>query len=164
MNNNLFIRQATVDDLDIISAVEAECFPPAEAASREQFKERLEHYASHFYLAFDGDRLVSFIDGFCTNERDLTDEMFARADMHDESGEWQMLFGVNTIPCYRRRGIAGSLIRRMTEDAREQGRRGLVLTCKEEKLHFYGELGFVKEGISSSEHGGAVWYQMRLEF
>jgi predicted GNAT family N-acyltransferase len=45
-----------------------------------------------------------------------------------------------------------------------QGREGLVLTCKEAKLHYYARFGFVNEGISSSEHGGAAWYQMRIRF
>jgi hypothetical protein len=39
-----------------------------------------------------------------------------------------------------------------------------VLTCKEAKLHYYAKFGFVNEGISSSEHGGAAWYQMRIRF
>ena len=42
------IRTATLADLDAIAAVEAECFPPAEAASRESFAARLSSYASHF--------------------------------------------------------------------------------------------------------------------
>ena len=39
-----------------------------------------------------------------------------------------------------------------------------MLTCKEELLHFYERFGFVSEGVSGSVHGGAVWYQMRLDF
>lgn len=48
--------------------------------------------------------------------------------MHDEKCSWQMIFGVNTIPSYRRKGYAGELIQRAIEDARAQGRKGLVLT------------------------------------
>ena len=96
------IRTATLADLNRITAVEAECFPPAEAATAEQFSDRLKHYADHFLLMFEDDRLVAFVDGFVTNERDLTDEMYENAALHDENGKWQMLFGVNTIPAYRR--------------------------------------------------------------
>ena len=39
------IRKATIDDLALVSAVEAECFPPAEAATKDSFKERLIYYA-----------------------------------------------------------------------------------------------------------------------
>ena len=49
------------------------------------------------------------------------------------------------------------------EDCRHEGREGLVLTCKEAKLHYYAKFGFVNEGLSTSEHGGAEWYQMRVK-
>lgn len=45
-----------------------------------------------------------------------------------------------------------------------QGRRGLVLTCKDRLVHYYAKFGFVSEGVSASTHGGVVWYQMRLTF
>ena len=54
----MLIRTATLDDLEAISAVEA----------------------------------------------DLTDDMYKNAQLHDENGEWQMIFGVNTLPSYRRHG------------------------------------------------------------
>ena len=75
-----------------------------------------------------------------------------------------MIFGVNTIPSERRKGYAGQLLQRAIEDAREQGRKGLVLTCKEEKISYYAKFGFVNEGLSESVHGGVPWYQMRLTF
>ncbi len=153
-----------MEDLDSISSVEKACFPEAEAATREEFAERLSHYADHFWLMFDGDKLIAFVDGFVTDKEDLTDEMFAKADMHDENGRWQMIFGVNTLKEYRRRGYAGKLIERAIEDSRKQGRKGLVLTCKEERIDFYAKFGFENEGLSCSEHGGARWYQMRLRF
>lgn len=122
----MIIRTATIDDLPQIAAVESECFPPAEAATKEEFADRLIHYSNHFWLMFDeqnDNKLVAFVDGFVTNEPDLTDEMYEKASMHDESGAWQMIFGVNTIPSYRRRGLAGELLERAIEDARKQGRK-----------------------------------------
>ena len=83
---------------------------------------------------------------------------------HDETGAWQMIFGVNTIPEYRSRGCAGGFLARAILDARQQGRRGLVLTCKDRLLAYYAKFGFANEGVSVSTHGGVVWYQMRLRF
>lgn len=161
----MIIRKATMSDLDAISEVESECFPAAEAATKEEFRERLEKYADHFHLMFDGERLAAFIDGFVTDEPDITDEMYENAAMHNESGKWQMIFGVNTLPEYRRRGLAGVLINEMIAEARHQGRDGLVLTCKDRLVHYYAKFGFVNEGVSEkSTHGGAVWNQMRLTF
>ena len=161
----MLIRNATIEDLNAITSVEAECFPASEAATEEEFLQRLKYYGNHFWLMFDKEKLIAFVDGFVTNEPDLTDEMYEKADMHDENGKWQMIFGVNTIPEYRKRGYAGELIKRAIEDAREQGRSGLVLTCKDKLVDYYAKFGFVNEGQSTkSQHGGVTWNQMRLTF
>ena len=160
----MLIRTATIEDLDAVTAVEAECFPPAEAATRSDFKQRLAHYSNHFWLMFDEDKLIAFVDGMVTDMADLTDEMYERAELHKESGAWQMIFGVNTIPEYRKHGYAGDLIKRAISDAKAQGRKGLVLTCKDKLIHYYAKFGFVNEGVSASVHGNVTWYQMRLTF
>ena len=160
----MIIRYAEKEDIEAIAAVEAECFPPAEAAKKEDFIGRVACYGNHFWLMFDEEKLIAFVDGFVTDEADLADEMYEKADMHDENGAWQMIFGVNTIPSYRRHGYAEELLHRAIEDARKQGRKGLVLTCKETLLPYYAKLGFLDEGISASVHGNVVWHQMRLTF
>ena len=158
------IRKATIDDLDIVTHIESACFPPAEAAPREAFKERLARYADHFLIIFDGDTPIGFIDGFVTDDEILTDEMFADASLHNSNGAWQMIFGLNTMPEYRNRGVGGKLIEAFIDLAREEKRKGVILTCKEEKIPYYAKFGFVNEGKSESDHGGAKWYQMRVEF
>lgn len=159
------IRHAKNEDIRAIAGVEAECFPPAEAATEEEFVGRVEHYGDHFWLMFEEEKLIAFVDGFVTDEPDLTDEMYEKAEMHNENGAWQMIFGVNTIPAYRQHGYAGELIKRAIADAREQGRKGLVLTCKEKLIAYYSRFGFQDEGVSEkSTHGNVVWHQMRLMF
>lgn len=160
----MLIRTATINDLDEIHYVESECFSDAEAASKNEFKERLKHYPNHFWLIFDDEKLIAFIDGFVTDEKDLTDEMYEDAALHDENGSWQMIFGVNTLPEYRKKGYASKLINHMIDSAKKEKRSGVVLTCKKELISFYSKFGFFDEGISESQHGGAVWHQMRLEF
>ena len=159
-----YIRTATMADLQAIAAVEAECFPPAEAATQAELEQRLSVYPGHFWLLYDGDKLVSFVDGMVSDEPCLRDAMFEDASLHREDGAWQMIFGVNTLPAYRRQGCAERLLRRAIGDAKAQGRQGLVLTCKETLLHYYAKFGFVSRGRSPSVHGGAVWYEMRLTF
>lgn len=158
------IRTATLKDLDAVSAVEAACFPAAEAATPAEFAERLRHYGSHFWLMFDGEKLIGFVDGMVTDRADLIDDLYAQASLHNENGAWQMIFGVNTLPEYRRQGVAAALLERAIADAKAQGRKGLVLTCKDKLVHYYAKFGFVSEGVSESTHGGVVWYQMRLTF
>ena len=158
------IRTATFKDLDAVSAVEAACFPAAEAATPAEFEERLRYYGGHFWLMFDGEKLIGFVDGMVTDRADLIDDLYAQASLHDENGAWQMIFGVNTLPEYRRQGVAAALLKQAIADAKAQGRKGLVLTCKDKLVHYYAKFGFVSEGVSESTHGGVVWYQMRLTF
>ena len=158
------IRCATIEDLDRVTEVEALCFPPAEAASRESFEGRLTVFPNHFWVFEVDGKIVGFVNGFVTDEENLTDEMFADANMHNEKGAWQMIFGVDTIPEYQRRGIAEQVLNKVIEVAKKEGRKGLVLTCKEHMLHYYAKFGFINEGVSGSEHGGALWYQMRITF
>ena len=159
------ITYAEEKDIAAIAAAEAACFPPAEAATEQEFVERIKYYGNHFWLLYDADNLIAFVDGFVTDEPDLTDTMYENACMHNENGAWQMIFGVNTLPEYRKRGYAGELIRRAIADARQQGRKGLVLTCKERLIAYYAKFGFVDEGMSEkSTHGNVQWHQMRLTF
>ena len=153
-----------MSDLDDIVSVESECFPVLEAATKEEFEQRIKYFGNHFWLMFDEGKLIAFVDGFVTDEANLTDEMYENASMHNENGTWQMIFGVNTLPSYRKHGYAGELIKRAITDAKEQGRKGLVLTCKDRLISYYARFGFKNEGVSESVHGNVVWNQMRLTF
>lgn len=76
------IKYATTEDIAAITAVEAECFPPAEAATEKEFVERIRYYGNHFWLMYEAEKLIAFVDGFVTDEPDLTDEMYENAVMH----------------------------------------------------------------------------------
>ena len=161
----MLIRTAVPADAAALAEVEALCFPAAEAAPEQQFRDRLQAYAGHFWLMFDGETLISFVDGMVTDQPDLTDDLYENAALHSETGAWQMIFGVNTRPEYRRCGYAKELIKKAILDARKQNRKGLVLTCKESLVPYYSKFGFVDEGITDkSTHGNVLWHQMRLDF
>ncbi|MFC2473731.1 MAG: GNAT family N-acetyltransferase, partial [Actinomyces sp.] len=102
------------------------------------------------------------VNGLCTHERDLSDEMYEAPTMHDPDGSWQMILGVATAPAAQGQGLATRLLRTVIETTRVHGRQGLVLTCLDDLVGFYARLGFVDEGLSASHHGGVPWRQMRL--
>lgn len=164
VKSDLEVRLATKEDLDAITEMEAKCFPKAEAATRESFEKRLAIFSNHFWLLEKDGKIISGINGLATDEETLTDEMYADASMHDEDGAWQMIFGVTTLPEYQGKGYASMLMRQVISDCRVQGRKGIVLTCKDRLIKFYEQFGFINEGESKSEHGGATWYEMRLRF
>ncbi|MDR3758987.1 MULTISPECIES: GNAT family N-acetyltransferase [Enterocloster] len=160
------IRFARPEDLEALIQVEAECFPAAEAAGRESFQARLEIFPDSFLVAelADGGRIIGFINGAVTDARTISDDMFEKADLHNANGAYQSIFGLDVVEAFRRRGVAAALMNRMIETARERGKKGLILTCKDRLIHYYEKFGYVNLGLSQSVHGGAVWYDMILEF
>lgn len=158
------IRSVTPDDLDAVTAVEAACFPAAEAASYESLRQRIATFPESFFVAVCEGSIIGFINGCVTNERTIRDEMFEDSSLHIPDGVYQSIFGLDVLPPYRCRGIAAGLMNRFIDDARNKGRKGLILTCKEHLIHYYEKFGYRNLGVSASVHGGAVWYDMLLEF
>ena len=160
----LSIRSAVPADLETMTRLEAEGFPAEERAGRDRLEGRLRTYPDHFWLLEREGQVLAMLNGMATDERDLRDEMYRDPRLHRAEGGWQMIFSLVTAADHRCRGYAGRLLRAAILDARQKGRKGLVLTCKEELTHYYAAFGFCNEGVSSSSHGGARWYQMRLTF
>lgn len=163
------IRTARPEDIDALAAVEAECFPAAEAASRESLRARAEAFADSFLVAelTDGQeagRIIGFINGAVTDEKTISDEMFEDVSLHKPNGLYQSIFGLDVIRACRHRGVASDLMNHMIGEARKQGRAGLILTCKDRLIGYYEQFGYRNLGVSQSVHGGATWYDMILEF
>lgn len=158
------IRKVKPEDLDAVTRVEAVCFPEAEAAPRESFRQRISTFPDSFFVAEKDGEIIGFINGCATDSRVIFDEMFADASHHREDGIYQSVFGLDVIPEYQHQGLASRLMEHLIEDAREKGRKGLTLTCKDRLIGFYERFGYKNLGLSQSVHGGAVWYDMILEF
>lgn len=56
------------------------------------------------------------------------------------------------------------LLRQVLADARAQGRRGCVLTCKVGLVPYYEKLGFQNRVVSPSALAGQSWYDMAALF
>lgn len=158
------IRNVTIKDLDAVTAVEAACFPAAEAAERESFESRIASFPECFFVAEKDGEIIGFINGCATDERTIRDEMFADSSLHKKDGVYQSIFGLDVLEEYRCQGIAAALMEYLIENARQKGRKGLILTCKDRLIHYYEKFGYRNLGVSASVHGGAVWYDMLLEF
>ena len=163
------IRTVHPDDpleLEAIIQVEAVCFPAAEAATPHSLAQRIAAFPQSFLVAQreDTGEIIGFINGSVTDHSTISDEMFEDVSLHNPAGAYQAIFGLDVLPAYRRQGIAAALMNAFIENARKQGRKGLILTCKEHLLSYYGSFGYQNKGISQSVHGGAVWYDMLLIF
>ena len=159
------IRNVKIEDLDQVTEVEALCFPAAEAAVEASFRQRIETFPDSFFVAEDENgRIIGFINGCVTDERTIRDEMFEDSGLHHTEGLYQSVFGLDVIPECRRQGVAADLMNRLMQEAKARGKKGMILTCKDRLIHYYEKFGYRNLGLSASVHGGAVWYDMLLEF
>ena len=156
------IRAVRAEDLESIAEIEAACFPAAEAATRESFKMRIATFPDSFFVAETMGRIIGFINGCVTNSPVIYDEMFHDSRHHIPTGENVSIFGLDVLPEYRKQGIAAKLMNHYIQVARNSGRKKVILTCKERLVPYYESFGYVNDGLSSSTHGGAQWFDMTL--
>lgn len=156
------IREIQLRDLDRITEIEEMCFPITEAASRNSFKTRIATFPECFLVAESDGLLIGFINGCITNSPVIYDELFTTTEHHIRGGRNLTVFGLDVLPEYRRQGIAAQLMKHFILLAKNTGRKGVILTCKEHLIHYYQSFGYVNNGVSKSTHGGAEWFDMTL--
>ena len=157
-------RTAQLSDLDRVTEIEYICFPAEQAATRAAFEQRIKTFPSHFILLEHEGMPIGFVNGAVLDARYIEDEMYERTDSHNERGAYQSVYGLDVLPEYRGRGLAHKLMAQLIDQAKKEGRRGVTLTCLDEKIGFYETMGFKNEGVSDSSHGGVVWNNIILEF
>lgn len=159
----LSIRNASLKDLDEINALEQSCFTEDQAASRDTLKKRLEIYPNHFWLLERDGKLVSMVNGMVIDDDSMKDAMYEDANIHKEDGKWQLLFGVETAPEYRKKGYASILMKEVIKDCENDFRKGILLNCPASQVDFYKKLGFEHLGIADSRHAGQEWHKMQYK-
>ena len=157
------IRMAQISDAKQAAEVETICFPKEEAADFHSLCLRIQTFPESFLVAEKDEILIGLINGCVTNERTIRDEMFSDSSCHLPDGEYQAVFGLDVLPAFRRQGVAARLMKCFIDNARDKGRKGLILTCKEMLIPYYKKFGYQCMGVSRSTHGGAVWYDMVLD-
>ncbi|KYZ77988.1 GCN5 family acetyltransferase [Anaerosporomusa subterranea] len=156
------IRRVRPEDVERIAEIEALCFPAAEAAQQEVFKERIAAFPDCFFVAEIDGTLAGFINGCITNSAVIYDELFHNTRHHIPDGKNLTVFGLDVIPQYRNQGIAAQLMKHFIQTAKDTGRQSVLLTCKEHLVHYYESFGYVNNGVSESTHGGSQWFDMTL--
>ena len=162
----VIIRMAEKKDLDTIIEIESICFPKEEAATPKSFRERFKVFPENFIVAElkNEKKLIGFIDGCTTDVPDLPDILYEKASLHKKDGDYQTVFGIDTLPDYRRQGVGEHLMNALINLSKKREKKGIVLTCKDYLIHFYEKFGYKNQGVSKSCHGGAKWNDMLLLF
>jgi Uncharacterized conserved protein len=160
--NALIVRRANEGDLDRVAEIESESFPPAEAASKDKYKWRLEHYPEYFFVGESDGKITAVVDVIPWAKETIEDGIFETKEL--PTGKNAAVLSVMTAAAYRRRGMAEMLLSYVLEEMKAMGMTSSCLTCKEHLIHYYARFGYSKKGVSESVHGGATWYDMVMKF
>lgn len=166
MNCNRFVfRNILPEEADQAVAIEQICFPPNEACSEKNMKERVARAPELFLVAVDKEtgRIAGFLNGLATDETVFRDEFFTDATLYNPDGKNIMLLGLDVLPEYRRQGLATEIVRQYVLREQEKNRSRLILTCLQAKVEMYQKMGFQDNGIANSTWGGEEWHEMSYE-
>ena len=156
------IRMAEKEDVAKIVMIEQECFPAAEAAKEEDIYKRFDAFGENFIVAVADGKVIGFVNGCTTDKPELPDELYHEPSLHKASGGYQTIFGLDVLPEYRKKGVAGELLKHMISLSKERNKKGIIVTCKDYLIGYYEKFGFENQGVSASSHGGAKWNNMFL--
>ena len=158
------LRNIGLDETDQAIEIETICFPPNEACSPKNMKDRISVAADYFLVAVDKStgKIAGFLNGVCSDDEKFKDEFFTNANEHDPSGKNVMLTGLDVLPEYRKKGLASYIMKTYVENQKDNGKKTLYLTCLEEKVEMYKKMGFENNGFADSSWGGEAWYEMIL--
>ena len=158
----LHIRDVRSNDLQICSAIEMECYPPAEAASSENVNKRIEMFPEGFLVLELESQVIGFVNSGATNKDDISDEAFKALIGHEPTGKNMVIFSVAIQPSFQGNGYSKLLLDSFIDRARQLDKSRILLLCKKNLVSFYERFAFQNCGQSSSRHGGARWTEMRL--
>ena len=155
-------RQILPEEADQAVEIENTCFPPNEACPEDEMRRRVAAMPTQFLVAVDREtgKLAGFLNGLCSDEKELRDEFFTDVTLHDPAAQTDFLMGLDVLPAYRGQGLAKELMRLYGIWGQVKGRHKMVLTAHEEKVGMYERMGFTDLGVSNSVWGGGVWHEM----
>ncbi|WP_409174693.1 GNAT family N-acetyltransferase [Brevibacillus fortis] len=154
------IRNAKAEDLPALIAIEQLCFSPEEAATQEAFEKRIRLIPDSFFVAEEDGVIAGLVNGPVIESPFITDDLFQEIKENSASGGHQTILGLAVSPAFQKRGIASMLLTHLEASAREAGRETITLTCKENLIGYYESHDYLNNGVSSSDHAGAIWYNM----
>ena len=155
-------RNIKQEEAEQAVAIEKICFPPNEACSEKNMRDRIAAAPELFLVAVDKEtgKLAGFLNGLATDEYAFRDAFFIDAGLYNPDGKNIMLLGLDVLPDYRGQGLGRELVFQYLRRERERDRQMIFLTCLKSKVKMYEKFGFVDRGIADSTWGGEEWHEM----
>lgn len=155
-------RNIKQDEAEQAVDIEKICFPPNEACSAKDMRDRIATAPELFLVAVDKEtgKLAGFLNGLATDEYAFRDEFFTDAGLNNPDGKNIMLLGLDVLPDYRKQGLGRELVFQYLRREREKNKQMVFLTCLKSKVKMYKKFGFMDRGIADSTWGGEEWHEM----
>lgn len=152
------IRYADMGDLPAIMEIERRNFPEKEQLLEEAIAFYLEASPQTCLLAEMDGAVLGYVLSIPVKDTDLTDEIFERHPLPD--APYLAITSLSIAPVVKRQGLGTLLLAALKEVAVQADYQAIALTCHEELISYYEMNGFEDQGLSQSQLGGQVWYDM----
>lgn len=159
----MILRNARLDDLSQVVAIEYLNFSESEVIKESVFKAQISTCFETFLVAEIDGKIAGYIDGQVREQRYLTDDLFYEVTSQNETKGYLIIISLSIHPEYQKQGIGSSLLAAFKDVAVSKQLKGISLTCHEELLIYYQMNGFKDEGESESQFAGEQWYNMVWE-
>lgn len=175
---HMYIRPLIIEDLDQVTSLETECFPPNERAKREIIEFRLrtcpELCSGLFIRDFDpktkqirSEKLIGHILGTKISTKFITIESMGQ--LHEESSDTIAIHSLVIDPKYQKKNLATLMLTDYIQKLSNQevGKR-LVIIAHEPLVPFYKRIGFKvigdnKDVIKDPAFSSKKWIDMEKE-
>ena len=123
IHDRYIFRTATVADTKELADIEKICFPENELCSYENMKDRVDHAAEDFLIAYDqvNRKIAGYLSGIHSSSEAFLDAFFTNASLQEDNAKNCYLLSLEVRPEYRRKGIASQLIERYRDKEKTRG-------------------------------------------
>ncbi|MGT2715572.1 GNAT family N-acetyltransferase [Streptococcus respiraculi] len=154
------IRHARFADLEAVNRIEQDNFSQEEQIAQGVLAFYLEHEQKTCLVMEDAGTVAGYILALPTKQATVTDDLFERLEQTDGPLPYLAIVSLSVADAYKGQGIGTLLLAAIKEMAVQGNYQGISLTCKDYLLSYYGMYQFEDLGVSESQFGGKIWYDM----
>ena len=155
------IRYAKQQDLAAIIELEQEGFSVDEQITPAVLETYLIDYSQTCLVMEEAGAVIAHLLALPSRTIQVTDDIFTLTAGEDrENFPYLVVASLVVSAAYKGQGLGTLLLAALKELSLAQKRQGIGLTCKDSLISYYEGNGFKDGGLSASQFGGRVWYDL----
>lgn len=154
------MKNADLNELESLYQIEYKSFQN-DAVSKEQLKKRIKDHHESFFVLYEKDKVISFLQGIKIDTDEITYDIVN--SNHSYGGNIFLLQTLATSYSYRHRGYASFLLNSVINTYKNEGIKKIILVCSESLKTFYEKFDFkyIKKDLKCASN--KVWIIMERE-